>query len=176
MDRTSILLIRGVLAVGVGLLAMLWPALTLAFLVGLFGAYAFFDGITNLALGLRRTDGRERSWFRVFQGIAGIAAGVLTFVWPGVTALVLLAWIAVWAIVTGALEIAAAIRLRHEIEGEWRLALGGSLSIIFGAVLVASPALGALGLAWALGAYAAAMGILLVVLAIRLRTATPVRA
>jgi uncharacterized membrane protein HdeD (DUF308 family) len=87
-----------------------------------------------------------------------------------VTAFVLILWIAAWAIITGALEIAAAIRLRREIEEEWRLVVAGALSIVFGAMLAMFPAPGAIGLAWALGAYAAAIGIVLIALAISLRT------
>lgn len=171
MDGASVLLIRGLFGVGVGLLALLWPGLTVAFLAILFGAYAFLDGVTNLVFGMRRTPGQKRPWFLILQGIASVFAGIVTFLWPAITAFVLLVWIAVWAIITGAFEIAAALRLRREIEGEWRLALGGAISIALGCVLLAFPALGAIGLAWALGAYSVASGILFIALAIRMRTA-----
>jgi uncharacterized membrane protein HdeD (DUF308 family) len=126
------------------------------------------DGVTNVSLGLRRTP--ERSWAMVFQGLFGIAAGVLAFVWPGITTLVLVLWIAAWAVITGILEVAAAIKFRHELQREWILVLSGILSIGFGVMLAALPAVGAVGLAWALGAYAVASGILLVIVAIRLKT------
>ena len=170
MEGTSILLFRGIVGVVAGIFAILWPGLTIAFLVVLFGAYAFIDGVTNMALGLRRTPGHERSWAMIIQGIVGIAAGVLTFLWPDITALALLFFIAAWAVVTGVFEIVAAIRLRRTIEREWLLALSGTLSIVFGILLFMFPAPGAVGLAWALGAYAAASGVILVALAIRLRT------
>jgi len=176
MEVSSVLLIRGIVGIVAGILAMLWPSLTIAFLVMLFGAYAFIDGVTNVIVGARRVPGRDRSWASIFQGLVGIAAGILAFIWPNITALALLLWIAAWAVVTGVFEIAAAIRLRREIRGEWLLALSGVLSIIFGVVLFAFPALGAIGLAWALGAYAAASGAVLVALAIRLRTLRPVLA
>lgn len=170
MDGTSMLLIRGIVGIVAGVLAILWPGLTIAFLVALFGAYAFIDGIANVALGARRAPGRDRRWATIIEGIVGMVIGVLAFLWPGITALVLLFWIGAWAIVTGAFEIAAAIRLRREIKGEWLLVLSGVLSIIFGGVLFVFPAIGALGLALALGAYAVASGVVLVALAIRLRT------
>ena len=90
--------------------------------------------------------------------------------WPNITLLALLFWIAAWAVVTGVFELVAAVRLRRVIEGEWLLALSGTLSIALGLLLFARPAIGALGLAWALGAYAVATGIVLVGLGIRLRT------
>jgi uncharacterized membrane protein HdeD (DUF308 family) len=170
MDATSVLLLRGIVGIAAGMLAMLWPGLTIAFLVVLFGVYALVDGVTNVSLGLRRTPERGRSWASVAQGLFGIAAGVLAFVWPGITTLALLFWIAAWAIITGILEVVAAIRFRKELQREWILVLSGVLSIAFGVLLSAFPAVGAVGLAWALGAYAAASGILLVAVAIRLRT------
>jgi uncharacterized membrane protein HdeD (DUF308 family) len=170
MDVTSMLLFRGVVGIAAGVLAMLWPGLTIAFLVALFGIYAFVDGVTNVLRGLRRTPERRRSWATFFQGLFGIVAGVLAFVWPGITTLVLIFWIAAWAIITGILEVVAAIRFRRELQREWILVLSGVLSIAFGILLSAFPAIGAVGLAWALGAYAAASGILLVALAIRMRT------
>ena len=170
MDPTTMLLLRGVVGIAAGMLAMLWPGLTIAFLVVLFGTYALVDGMTNVWLGLRRTPERGRSWASVAQGLFGIAAGVLAFVWPGITTLALLFWIAAWAIITGILEVVAAIRFRKELQREWILVLSGVLSIAFGLLLSAFPAVGAVGLAWALGAYAAASGILLVAVAIRLRT------
>lgn len=176
MFGANYLLIRGIVGILAGILAITWPGLTIAFLVALFGAYAFVDGVTNLVRGLRRTPTHDRSWVAVFQGIVGIAAGIMAFIWPNVMALALLLWVGAWAIVTGVLEIAAAIRLRREIRGEWLLALSGVLSILFGAVLFAFPALGAVGLAWGLGAYAIASGAVLVALAVRLRTALPVTA
>jgi uncharacterized membrane protein HdeD (DUF308 family) len=149
---------------------MIWPNLTIAFLVVLFGAYAFIDGMINVIVSLRPTPLRQRSWLQFVQGIVGIAAGVVAFAWPDITVLALLLWIAAWAVVSGVFEIAAAIRLRRVIEREWLLVVAGTLSIIFGVLLFIFPGLGAIGLAWALGAYAAASGLVMVVLAVRLRT------
>src|SRR5215203_4497086 len=106
----------------------------------------------------------------VDRGSAGVLAGLVAAFWPGLTALALLYFVAAWAIVSGILEIAGAIRLRREIEGEWALGLSGALSLLFGVLLVVIPApAGLLSLVWLIGAYALAFGVLLLVLAFRLR-------
>jgi uncharacterized membrane protein HdeD (DUF308 family) len=108
----------------------------------------------------------------LLEGILGVVAGIVTFFWPGLTALALLYLIAAWAIVTGIMEIAAAIRLRREMVGEWALILGGALSVLFGVLLVVIPArAGLLSLTWLIGAYAVVFGVLLVILAFRVRNA-----
>ena len=165
-----ILAIRGVAAILFGIGAFLWPEITLTVLVLLFGAYALVDGIFAVIAGIAARKQQERWWMMILEGIAGIIIGVLTFLYPSITALVLLFFIAAWAIVTGAFEIAAAIRLRREIEGEWLLILAGILSIIFGVLLVILPGPGALALIWLIGSYAIVFGILMLVLAFRLRS------
>jgi uncharacterized membrane protein HdeD (DUF308 family) len=171
MEGSSLLIVRGVASFVIGVLAFLWPGITLAVLVGVFAAYALVDGFMNLFLGLSNNGGQGRSWAMVAQGALGLAAGVLTLIWPIGTALALIFFIGAWAVVTGVFEVAAAIRLRKVIQGEWLLGLSGVLSILFGFVLFAFPGAGALAIAWMLGAYAAAAGIVLVALGIRLRTA-----
>ena len=163
------LALRGLFAVLFGLLAFAWPGLTLAALVLLFGAYALVDGVFALVAAVRAAEAHERWWWFVLEGLAGIAAGLLTFVWPGITALVLLYLIAWWAVITGVLEIAAAIRLRNEISGEWALALGGVASVVFGFLLLFRPGAGALAVVWLIGIYALLFGVLLLMLAFRLR-------
>lgn len=170
MDPSSLLLIRGILGIVVGVVAFAWPGITIAVLVGIFGVYAAIDGVTNLVLGLKRTPAQGRSWAQVLQGIVGIAAGVMTFLWPVVTAFVLIIFIGAWAIVTGIFEIVAAIRLRKIITDEWLLALSGVLSVIFGILVFAFPRAGAVGISWIFGAYAAAAGMVLVALGVRLRS------
>src|SRR5256885_4424651 len=116
--------LRGALAVLFGVLALVWPAITIGVLVLLFGAYALVDGVFALGSALfggARVEGR-RAWL-ILEGVVGVAAGIVAFVWPGVTALALLWVIAAWAIITGVLEIATAIRLRRELRGEWLLVL-----------------------------------------------------
>jgi uncharacterized membrane protein HdeD (DUF308 family) len=158
-----VLLLRGIAAVLFGFLAFVWPGLTLVALVFLFGAYALVDGITALFVG-----GRARAWWMVFAGVLGIIAGVLTFIFPGITAVWLLILIASWAIVRGLFEIVAAIKLRKELMNEWMLILGGVSSIIFGVLLILNPVAGALAMVWLIGAYALVFGIMMIVLAVRL--------
>jgi uncharacterized membrane protein HdeD (DUF308 family) len=158
------LALRGLVAVLFGIAALIWPALTLATLIILFAAYALVDGLFALIGGVQ-----ARSWFFVIEGIVSIIVGVLAFIWPGITALLLLAFIAAWAIITGIIEIVGAIQLRRIIANEWLLILGGVLSILFGIFLLARPGAGALAVIWAIGAYALVFGITLIALAFRLR-------
>ncbi len=174
MDVTSALLVRGIIGIVAGILAIMWPGLTLLFLVALFAAYAFIDGVMNVAAGVRRSPGRGVSWGSILEGVVGIVVGVLAFMWPGTAALALVLWVGAWAVITGLFEIVAAIRLRKEITGEWLLMLSGALSVLFGLALFAFPGIGAIGLAMALGVYAVASGALLVALALRMRRLSPV--
>lgn len=164
-----VLALRGVLAIIFGILAVLWPGLTLITLVLFFGAYAFVDGIFAVVAGITSRDRDQRWWAAVLEGIAGIIFGVLTFLWPGMTALVLLYFIAAWALVTGVLEIWAAVRLRQVIDNEWMMILGGIVSIILGVLLFLFPGAGALGLTWMIGIYAIIFGVMFLILAFRVR-------
>ncbi len=161
--------LRGVVAIIFGLFALFLPGITLTALVLLFGAYALVDGVFAIVSAIRGQAGR--SWWELaIEGIAGIAAGVIALVWPGITALALLFVIAAWAIVTGVLEVVAAIRLRQRIEREWLLALAGIASILFGVVLIIAPVPGALAVLWLIGIYAILFGALLVALGLKLRS------
>jgi uncharacterized membrane protein HdeD (DUF308 family) len=164
------LVIRGVIGIVIGILTFLWPAITLQALVLLFGAYALLDGVFSLVGAWYASRANERWGVLILEGIFGIAAAVVTVLSPALTALALVLIIAGWSIATGALEIAAAIRLRRHIEGEWLLALGGIASIIFGALIIIAPLAGALVIALWVGAYAFVSGVLLIALGIRLRT------
>jgi uncharacterized membrane protein HdeD (DUF308 family) len=164
------LAVRGVVAVLFGILTLVWPGLTILALVLLFGVYALVDGVMSLAAVIAHhseTEGR-RAYYAV-MGVAGIAAGIITFVWPGITALALLYVIAAWAFVTGVVEIVAAVRLRSAMHHEWLLGLAGALSVVFAILLVITPGAGALVITWLIGWYAMALGVVLMVLAWRLR-------
>ena len=163
-----VVLLRGLAGIAFGMITFVAPGISLAALVLLFGAYAFADGVLALVSAFRRR--RRSEAMLVLQGIAGIAAGVLTVLWPGVTAFALLCLIAAWALVTGGFEIAAAIRLRKAIDDEWLLILSGVASVALGVLLVLFPGPGALALVLWVGAYALVTGVLLVALSLRLRS------
>jgi len=162
------LVLRGVAAVIFGVLAFVFPAITVAVLIILFGAYAIVDGVFNLIAAVSgRTE--QRWWHLVIEGIVSIAAGVIAFAWPGLTLLALVWLVAGWAIITGVLEIVAAIRLRKHIDNEWWLALSGVASLILGGLLIVAPIAGAVVMALWIGAYAVIFGALMIGLGIRLR-------
>src|SRR4051794_21915601 len=161
--------IRGIAAIVFGMLAFVYPGLTVAILVLFFGAWVLVDGVFRVvaAIGGRATD-PEWGWHLVI-GILGIMIGFLTFHAPRITALALVIYIAAWALMIGATEIALAIKLRREIKGEWFLILMGLVSILFAFMLLWNPVPGALALVWLIGAYAIAFGILGIIFGIRLR-------
>jgi len=165
----SALALRGVLAIIFGVLLFIWPGISLFVLVLFFGAHALIDGVLALVAAFRGSRSGGRWWAMLIEGILGVATGIIAFTWPGLTTLVLLYVIAFWAIVIGIFEIAAAIRLRKEIEGEWLLALRGVLAVLFGVVLIINPGAGALAVVWTIGVFSIALGVLELVLAMRLR-------
>jgi uncharacterized membrane protein HdeD (DUF308 family) len=160
--------LRGLAGILFGIITFFAPGISLAALVLLFGAYALMDGVLAIVTAVRRR-GADRWWLLLLEGLVGIAAGVLTFLLPAITAIALLYVIAAWALVTGAFEIAAAIRLRKVISGEWLLALSGIFSIALGVLLVMFPGPGALAVVIWIGAYAFVFGALLFALGLRLR-------
>ena len=159
-------LLRGLAAVLFGVLAIAWPGLTLTVLVLFWGAYALVDGVLALVAAMRTP--HDHRWGLVLEGVAGIGAGLVTFFYPDLTALVLVYIIAAWAVITGVLELFVAIRLRRVIQNELWLILGGVASLVFGFVLFAAPGAGALALVWLIAAYAIIFGVLLIALAFRL--------
>lgn len=162
--------LRGVLAMIVGVTALIWPAATLGVLVLLFGAYALVDGLVMAGTALfgGASAAGRRAWL-LLAGVAGIAAGLVTLAWPGITALALLWLIAAWAIVTGVMEFVAAVSLRRELANKWLLGLGGIVSVAFGVSLAVRPAQGALAVIWLIGLFVTVLGTTLVALAVRLR-------
>ena len=162
--RWSSLAIRGVCAIVFGILSFIWPALSLTTLVLIWGVYALIDGGVALVAGFR-----AKVWSLAIIGLVGVLAGVYAFVNPAMTALALLYFIAAWAIVTGVLGIYIAIHLRKELTGEWVLVLAGVLSAIFGAMLIARPGAGALAVVFLIAGYALAFGVLMLMLAFKLK-------
>jgi len=164
------LVLRGLLAILVGVVTFMWPSITLAALVFLFAGYALLNGVLAIAGAVRAAEARERWGVLLLEGIVGILAAVVTVLWPGITALALVFVIAAWAIVTGVAEVAAAVRLRRIIQHEWLLALAGVASVVFGVLIGAMPVVGALVIALWVGAYLLVFGVLLLALGFRLRS------
>jgi len=164
-----LLLLRGIFAILFGVLAFIWPGLTLVTLVLLYGAFALVDGVTSLIAAFTGSAKPVPTWWLVVVGLLGIAAGIVTFAWPGITAIVLVVLIGAWALVHGIFEIIGAIQLCKEIDNEWMLILGGVLSVLFGLLVIFAPGAGALGLLWAIASYSILFGVLFIGLALRLR-------
>jgi uncharacterized membrane protein HdeD (DUF308 family) len=161
-------LVRGLLAVAAGIVVLLVPGIGLSALILLFAAWMIADGVAEL-IGAWRTRGQRNWWVGILEGIAGLVVGVIAVVVPGLTAVVLLYLVAAWAIVTGVLEIYAAIKLREEITGEVWMGLAGVLSVLFGLYLIIFPGAGILSLLWLVGIFAIAFGAFMLMLAWRLR-------
>jgi uncharacterized membrane protein HdeD (DUF308 family) len=165
--------VRGVAVIAFGLLALAVPGVTLATQAVLFGAFASVNGLLGIVMVLRRTDAAPPSlpWGALWvEAAVSLAIGVGAFFCRSVTALTLLNMVAAWALVTGALQVAGALRLRQTIQDEWFLALSGMISIGFGGLLVLYPMRGTPALTLWLGAYALLLGALLVGLGKRLRS------
>ena len=161
--------LRGLVAIVVGIIALALPGITLGALVILFGVYSLIDGIAAVMAAYRSSTMGERWGVLLFEGVAGIIAGAVMFLWPAITALVLIYLIGAWALVTGVLEVIAAIRLRKHIAGEWLLALGGVASVLFGVLVLAVPLAGALAIALWVGIYSLVFGVILIGFGFRLR-------
>ena len=165
-----VLVIRGVCGIVFGVIALAYPGLALATLVLLFGAWVLVDGVFRI-VGATAGRASDPDWgFHLIVGILGVVVGFLTFRAPGITALVLIIYIAAWALMVGAAEIAFAIKLRKEMKGEWFLILMGLASIIFAVLLLWNPGPGALALLWLIGSYAIVLGILAIFFGFRLRS------
>jgi len=163
-----LLALRGVIALLFGVLAFAWPGMTIAILVALFGAYVLVDGVFTTIVAVRQRT-NTRWWLVLLEGVVGIAAGILTFFWPSITALVLFYLIAAWAVVSGVFKLLAAIQLRKEIANEWMFAISGIISILFGVLLMILPTIGMLALIWLIAAYAIVFGLIMLILAFQLR-------
>jgi uncharacterized membrane protein HdeD (DUF308 family) len=167
-DNWWLLLVRGLAAIAFGVIAFLWPAITLAALTYLFGVYVIVDGLVAIwaAYNLRGQVGR---WWLGLSGVVSILAGIAAFVDTGITAFVLLMFIAVWAILIGALQLYAAIQIWKVIDSNWWLILSGVLSVAFGIAVIAWPLTGALALIWAIAWFALFLGFMFVGLAFELK-------
>jgi uncharacterized membrane protein HdeD (DUF308 family) len=169
-DNWWLLLLRGLAAVAFGVLAFVWPGLTLITLIWLWGAYALSDGVIAISAAFNASGGDAGPrWWLGLSGVVSILAGAVAFWYTGMTTLVLLMFIAAWAVIIGATQIWSAIALRRVLQHEWLLILNGVLSIAFGVILMVQPGAGALAVAWMIAWYAIFFGVLYIALAFRLR-------
>jgi len=167
-----VLLLRGAAAIIFGVLTWMQPAASAAALVLVFGAYVFVDGLLGIYTAIKSRHQSRHWWVVLLWGLTGVVVGVLTVVNPAITALVLTIYIGVWALMTGVLQIVAALRLRKEIEGEWLLVLGGLLSVLFGIFVLMQPGAGMMAMLWVLATYAVIFGVLMVILAFKIKKFT----
>jgi len=164
-----VFVLRGVVGILFGVLAYMWPGITLVSLVLLFGAYALVDGVFAVVGAITGRKEHDDWVLMLLLGVVGIAVGILTYRSPGITALALLMYIAAWAFAKGVLEIVTAIRIRKEIEGEWALALSGALSVLFALFLLWNPGAGALGVIWVIAFYAIVFGVLSILFGFKIK-------
>jgi uncharacterized membrane protein HdeD (DUF308 family) len=164
------LVVRGVLAILFGIVAWIWPGLTVTVLAVLFGAWLFADGILGIVSSFVNRNRVDSVWPFVIGGLVNIIAGIVVLLWPGLSAMALMYFIAAWAILTGIFAIVAAIQLRKRIENEWAIGLTGLLSIVFGVLTMIFPGTGAVTLVWVIGIYAIVFGIGLIAAGFRLRS------
>jgi uncharacterized membrane protein HdeD (DUF308 family) len=161
--------LRGIFGIIFGCIALVFPGPTMLSLVIVFSAYMLVDGVTGIVSAVRAMRRRDRWGLLIFEGLLNIAVGILAVLWPGITVIAFVSLVAAWAIITGALMTAAGFRLNIS-HGRWWLILGGLLSLVYGALLVATPLIGALVLTWWIGAYAFAFGVALVIFSFKLRS------
>jgi uncharacterized membrane protein HdeD (DUF308 family) len=164
------LVIRGVVALSLGVLTAVWPHIRVETLALVFLAYALIDGLVGIAGAVRAAEAHERWGALLFEGLTGIVTAIAIMLWPAIGGLSLIYVIAVWAFVTGAFEIIAGVRLRKLITGEWLLLLSGAASLILGVLMIAAALAGSLAVEHWISAYAIVFGVLLVGLGFRLRS------
>jgi uncharacterized membrane protein HdeD (DUF308 family) len=170
-----LVVLRGVAAVAIGGSLLAWPMLTMEALVALVGGYLFVDGVFALLLATRRRDDVPRTGLLLLEGVTGLAIGLAVLAWPAASASAFVVLLAAWAVVTGALELALAIRVRRDLEGELLYALSGAASILLGILVLSRPLAGLLAIAWLIAAYQIGFGALLIAFGMKLRRFAPGR-
>jgi uncharacterized membrane protein HdeD (DUF308 family) len=173
-NRWWFFLIRGLAGLIFGILALVYPGSALVALTILFGAYAFVDGIFALAAAFTGIAG-SRWWALLLEGVLGLVVAFYVWTQPAYSTVALVYAVAIWAVITGIIEIVAGFQLRDVITNEWVYILAGVVSIIFGILVFRDVGAGAVAIAWTIGIYAILFGIMQLVLAFRLnglRTAT----
>ncbi len=173
--------LRGIIAIVFGLAALLWPALTLGVMVLLFGLFALFEGLLAILTSFGKGD-EKGGWTLLLEGLVGLLVCVIVLLgtsigsifWPKVAAVMLVYYIAGWAILAGIFKILTAFRIRKEVKGEWALGLSGLISILVGLILILRPGAGVLAVAWLIGSFAIILGIFQLLLGLKFRKIAPV--
>ena len=160
--------IRGVLAILFGLVALFMPGVTMLSLVLVFAAYVIADGVFTIISAVRAAKQGDRWSFLALEGVAGIILGAAAAAMPAITVVVFVALVAAWALISGSFMLVAAFEIEVD-HGRWWLVLGGLASLVYGALLVIAPLIGALVLTWWIGAYAIVFGAMLLMFAFKLR-------
>lgn len=166
-----LVLLRGIAAVVFGVLTLIQPEASLVALLLIFSIYAIADGVIGIWTALSNKSSNAQWWVLLLWGVVSVLAGILALVAPGAVLTFAMYYIAFWALITGVLQIAAAIRLRKEVQGEWMLILAGLLSVVFGVLVIVQPIVSLVSILWLIGLYALFFGVLLVGLAFKVRRA-----
>jgi uncharacterized membrane protein HdeD (DUF308 family) len=169
VQNWSTLVVRGIVGIVFGIVALLWPDLTVGVIVGIFGAFAIVYGIVAVVSALVARSNAQRWAGDLVEGLVAIGAGLVVLLWPDLTATGVLILMGLFALAVGAAQLAAALGIRHLMRRTWPLALSGVISIAFGIALLSASSEGAVTLAWLVGLYAIAFGVSLVVLGLSLR-------
>lgn len=164
-----VFLVRGLVAIAFGLVAFFYPVATLYTFILFYAVFSIVDGVFAFVSAVLGKDGVGPRWWLALIGALSVVAGLAAYLWPGLTALVLLTLIGIWALVYGVVEIIGAIRLRKEIDNEWLLLTHGILAALFGLIVLVRPGTGALALIWLIASFALASGVVLVILSFRLK-------
>jgi len=163
------IIVRGIITFLFGLLLLVWPGASLFILTIFFGVFVLLDGIFSLVHAAKHKLGAGTRTWLIIRGIVGIIVGLITFIWPAITEVVLILLIGAWALVAGIFEIIFAATSKAPGSARWLFAISGVLSVILGILLLARPIAGLLAIIWAIGAFAIVMGILLIIVGARLR-------
>ena len=161
--------LRGVLAILFAFIALFYPVATVLTLAALWGIFAIMEGVTFLVSGWGMRKQGSKAWPYFLFGAIGVLAGIAAFAWPGMTSIVLIYLIGIWAIFGGMSEIFMAVGSRREVDRWWVLLLSGVISVLFGMFLLYAPLEGMLALVWVLAAFLMALGVICLVFAVQLK-------
>ncbi|UKJ09103.1 HdeD family acid-resistance protein [Solitalea lacus] len=165
-----VIFLRGLVALGFGIIAIIWPSITLIILLYFFGFYLIADGFIALLTVVLSWGRREDKWLLVLDGILSLGVGVIALQLPEAATISIAFMVGFWAIIGGIIKIAFSIHVRSEVKGEGWIAFSGVMTIIFGFLIISNPVAGAISLVWLIAAFSIVMGLMWVVTAFRIRS------